>query len=79
MTKLKLGPLPDDKPVKLTVQLPADLHRDLQAYADYDPRVRSTHRPTAGKARHSDVAKVHCHRPGILKTAQGPDLRKQSR
>ena len=23
MTKLKLGPLPDDKPVKLTVELPA--------------------------------------------------------
>ena len=23
MTKLKLGPLPDDKPVKVTVELPA--------------------------------------------------------
>lgn len=35
MTKLKLGPLPDDKPVKITVELPAPLHRDLVAYADY--------------------------------------------
>jgi hypothetical protein len=34
MTKLKLGPLVDDKPVKLTVELPAALHRDLAAYAD---------------------------------------------
>lgn len=34
MTKLKLGPLPDDKPVKVTVELPAPLHRDLVAYAD---------------------------------------------
>ena len=34
MTKLKLGPLPDDKPVKVTVELPAPLHRDLAAYAD---------------------------------------------
>lgn len=34
MTKLKLGPLADDKPVKLAVELPAAVHRDLVAYAD---------------------------------------------
>ena len=34
MTKLKLGTLPDDKPVKLTVELPAQVHRDLAAYAE---------------------------------------------
>jgi len=33
MTKLKLGPLADDRPVKLTVALPAAVHRDLVAYA----------------------------------------------
>ncbi|MGB3408623.1 MAG: DUF2274 domain-containing protein [Jannaschia sp.] len=33
MTKLKLTALPDDKPVKVTVELPAQLHRDLVAYA----------------------------------------------
>ncbi|CAH0355385.1 MULTISPECIES: DUF2274 domain-containing protein [Sphingomonadaceae] len=33
MTKLKLGPLADDRPVKLTVELPAAVHRDLAAYA----------------------------------------------
>jgi hypothetical protein len=33
MNKLKLGPLPDDKPVKLTIELPAAVHRDLAAYA----------------------------------------------
>jgi len=33
MTKLKLGALSDDKPVKLTVELPAPVHRDLIAYA----------------------------------------------
>ena len=32
--KLKLGPLVDDKPVKLTVELPAQVHRDLVAYAE---------------------------------------------
>lgn len=34
MGKLKLGPLEDDKPVKITVELPAALHRDLLAYAE---------------------------------------------
>ncbi|AWC23621.1 hypothetical protein ASC75_00090 [Aminobacter sp. DSM 101952] len=34
MTKLKLGPIADDKPVKVTVELPASLHRNLQTYAD---------------------------------------------
>ncbi|WP_143091288.1 DUF2274 domain-containing protein, partial [Paracoccus pantotrophus] len=27
MTKLKLGPIADDTPVKLNVELPASLHR----------------------------------------------------
>lgn len=34
MAKLKLGPIADDKPVKVTLELPAALHRDLVAYAD---------------------------------------------
>ncbi|QMW21608.1 DUF2274 domain-containing protein [Sandaracinobacteroides saxicola] len=33
MTKLKLGPLADDRPAKLTIELPASVHRDLMAYA----------------------------------------------
>ncbi|KXV60052.1 hypothetical protein AD948_06495 [Acetobacter senegalensis] len=34
MTKLKLGPIEDDKPVKVTLELPATLHRDLVAYVE---------------------------------------------
>ena len=34
MTKLKLGPLADDKPVKLTVELPPPLFEDLQRYGE---------------------------------------------
>jgi hypothetical protein len=33
MAKLKLGAIEDDKPVKLTIELPAPVHRDLVAYA----------------------------------------------
>jgi hypothetical protein len=34
MQKLKLGPISDDKPVILTIELPASVHRDLVAYAE---------------------------------------------
>jgi hypothetical protein len=34
MAKLKLSAVPDDRPVKLTVELPAVVHRDLVAYAE---------------------------------------------
>lgn len=34
MTKLKLSAIPDDKPIKVTVELPAALHRDLVTYAE---------------------------------------------
>jgi hypothetical protein len=33
-TKLKLTAVPDDRPVKLTVEVPAAVHRDLVAYAE---------------------------------------------
>lgn len=34
MTKLKLAVIPDDRPVKITVELPAAVHRDLVTYAE---------------------------------------------
>lgn len=34
MTKLKLGSLADDKPVKLTIELSAAVFRDLKSYAE---------------------------------------------
>lgn len=45
MTKLKLGAIPDDKPVKVTMELPAPLHRDLVAYAEI--LARQTSQPLA--------------------------------
>jgi len=35
MTKLRIAGLPEDKPVKVTLELRASVHRDLAAYADY--------------------------------------------
>ena len=34
MSKLSLSAIPDDKAVKLKLELPAAVHRDLVAYAD---------------------------------------------
>jgi hypothetical protein len=33
MAKLKLGAIADEKPAKVTIELPPTLHRDLVAYA----------------------------------------------
>ena len=49
MTKLKLAPLADDKPVKMTVELPASVHRDLVAYAEV--LGRSSGQPVAEPAK----------------------------
>ncbi|MGE4324635.1 MAG: DUF2274 domain-containing protein [Pseudodonghicola sp.] len=49
MSKLKLGPLPDDKPVKVTVELPASVHRDLVAYAEV--LARETGQPVSDPVR----------------------------
>lgn len=38
MSKLKLGAIPDDKPVKLSIELPGGLHRELLAYAEVHAR-----------------------------------------
>ena len=34
MSKLKLGPILDEKPVRVNAELPASVHRDLLAYSD---------------------------------------------
>ncbi|MBR0642710.1 DUF2274 domain-containing protein [Plastoroseomonas hellenica] len=49
MTKLKLGAIVDDKPVKVTVELPAPVHRDLVAYAEV--LARETGQPVADPAK----------------------------
>lgn len=34
MSKLRLGPVADDKPVKLAIELPGALYRELVSYAE---------------------------------------------
>lgn len=49
MPKLKLGAVTDNKPVKMTVELPAAVHRDLVAYAA--ALARETGQPIAAPAK----------------------------
>lgn len=49
MAKLKLGPLLDDKPVKINADLPAEVHRDLVAYAE--ALAKETGQPIADPTR----------------------------
>jgi hypothetical protein len=49
MPKLKLGVIEDDKPVRLTIELPATLHRDLVAYAQALARETAREPPEPGK------------------------------
>ncbi len=49
MAMLKLGPLENDRPVKMTVELPAAVHRDLLAYAEV--LGRETGQPIAEPAK----------------------------
>lgn len=49
MSKLKLRSLAEDKPVKLTIELPATVQRDLIAYAA--ALTRETGKPIADPAK----------------------------
>ena len=61
MAKLKLGPIADHKPVKITLELPAALHRDLVIYAD--SRTRDWPAPCRSNASHRAHAGT-VHRDG---------------
>jgi hypothetical protein len=49
VTKLKLGPLSDDERIKITIDLPAVVHRDLVVYAEV--LGRATGQPVAPPAK----------------------------
>lgn len=49
MAKLKLSAIDDDKPVKITHELPASIHRDLVAYAEI--LARETGQPISDPAK----------------------------
>ncbi|MGV7122315.1 DUF2274 domain-containing protein [Sphingopyxis sp. 550A] len=47
MSRLRLGPIADDKPVKLTIEVPGRLHRDLLVYAEIHAKATGLAEPLA--------------------------------
>lgn len=81
MTKLKLGPLADDKPVKISIELPAGVHRDLIAYAEALGRASGQAAPDPMKLivpmierfMATDRAFAKTRRSGAVQTAGAPE------
>ena len=73
MTKLKLGPLADDKPVKLTVELPAAVHRDLVAYAEILGRTSERSAPEPAKLIPPMVERFMATDRAFIKLRRGRD------
>lgn len=78
MSKLKLGPLADNKPVRLTVELPATTHRDLVAYAEVLGREGGQAvepgrliAPMLARFMATDRAFAKARRSGCLDTSRG--------
>ena len=69
MTKLKLGPLADDKPVKITIELPAAVHRDLVAYAQVLGRTSWPNSSRSFEAHRADGRAIHGDRPRLREGA----------
>ena len=65
MSKLKLGTIEDDKPVKLTIELPAAVHRDLVAYAEAIGRESGQPAPDPSQDRGADDRAVHGDRSRV--------------
>jgi hypothetical protein len=68
MEKLKLSAVPDDKPVRITVELPAAVHRDLMMYAEVLGRMSGQGRRT-GKIGRTHARSLHVDRPSLLASA----------
>jgi len=70
MTKLKLGPFVDDRPVKLSIELPASVYRDLVAYGVQLARTAgATKTDRTGQIDRADAGTIYGDRPGLCKGA----------
>ena len=65
MGNLKLGAIADEKPVKPTVELPADVHRDLAAYTNM--LANRAVDLGSGKAGRTNAGAIHGNRPSLCK------------
>ena len=65
MTKLKLSAVPDDRPVKIAIDLPAAIHRDLALYAELLAKETSQAAVEPAKLVPADDRALHGERSGL--------------
>jgi hypothetical protein len=76
MAKLKLSAIDDDKPVKLTVELPAAIHRDLVAYGQVLARETCQGAPEPAKLIAPMIARfMATKRPTAASSSSGRQTR----
>lgn len=69
MAKLKLGAIADDKPVRLTIELPATVHRELVAYSNALARETGQGVVEPVKADRPDADALYVDRPRFREIA----------
>jgi hypothetical protein len=69
MGKLRLGAIVEDKPVRMTVELPAALHRDLLAYAAMHGEENWAAAPAGRAVGGAGAGDVHGQRPRLCQGA----------
>jgi len=68
MAKLKIGVIESDKPVRMTVELPATVHRDLVAYAEVHARETGQATPEPAKLIAPMLARFMATDRGFVKS-----------
>jgi len=74
MGKLKLGAIEDDKPAKLTLELPARVHQDLVSYAEILARETGQQIKDATKLIGPMLARFMATDRAFLKARRGRQL-----
>ena len=75
MAKLKISELPDEKPVKITVELSASVYRDLQAYAEAVGRHSDQPANDLGRLASAMVARFMATDRAFAKSKRTPALK----
>lgn len=73
MATLKLTSIPDDKPVKLTIELSAALYRDLTAYAEAIGRQSGQAGPEPAKLIAPMIQRFMATDRGFAKVRRSPN------
>ncbi|MDR3526338.1 MAG: DUF2274 domain-containing protein [Rhizomicrobium sp.] len=78
MAKLKLGAIESDKPVRLTVELPAAVHRDLLSYTQAHAAETGQHALEPAKLIAPMLQRFMATDRGFAKFRRGNETHKES-